>query len=94
MNSLIVRQVGLPPPLTAVPAPSGDKPLHVVEIVGTQPPDEGSHDGVNEADRLGATRLVERLVERLSASGGMRFTVVCPSDGPFAERVGRWARRP
>lgn len=93
MNSLIVRQVGLPPPLTAVSAPSGDKPLHVVEIVGTQPPDEGPHDGANGAngandtDRLGATRLVERLVERLSASGGIRFTVVCPSEGPFAERI-------
>jgi hypothetical protein len=71
---------------TANPVPS----LHVVEIIGAVPPDEAAGDDATFAsatDRLGATRLVERLVERLGSGGNVRFTVVCPADGPYAERL-------
>ncbi|MDH0864706.1 glycosyltransferase [Mitsuaria sp. GD03876] len=50
--------------------------MHVVEVLGALPPDED-----------GATRLVERLIERLGAGGDFRFTVLCPADGPFTERL-------
>lgn len=50
--------------------------MHVVEVLGALPPDDE-----------GATRLVERLVERLGAGTALRFTVLCPADGPFTERL-------
>lgn len=84
------RRPGMTPTLSAVttvnPAPS----LHVVEIIGAVPPDEAADDHASLAsasDRLGATQLVARLVERLGSSGNVRFTVVCPADGPYAERL-------
>ncbi len=92
MNSPAPRRPGSSPPLSAVgAAPAARSPLHVVEIVGAVPPGERPEatpdDDPSALDRLGATRLVERMVERLSMSDGVRFTVVCPADGPFAERI-------
>ncbi|SEL19466.1 Glycosyltransferase involved in cell wall bisynthesis [Roseateles sp. YR242] len=48
--------------------------LHVVEVVG---------DGIVG----GMGRGVERLVAHLSQSGRFRFTVLCPFEGDFTERV-------
>lgn len=84
------RRPGATPTLSAVttgnPAPS----LHVVEIIGAVPSDEAPDEAcplATASDRLGATRLVERLVARHGGSGKVRFTVVCPADGPYAERL-------
>lgn len=65
------------PPLTAVPqAAAPSRPLHVVEVLGAVPPEDS-----------GAARLVERLIERLADNAGFRFTVLCPVDGPYTERL-------
>ncbi|WP_431262974.1 hypothetical protein ACQ859_23260 [Roseateles chitinivorans] len=64
--------------------------LHIVEIVGAVPSDEAPDEAcplATASDRIGATRLVERLVERHGKGGNVRFTVVCPADGPYAERL-------
>lgn len=62
-------------PLRSVPTtlPTG-RPLHVLEVVGN-------------AIVGGMERCVERLVAGLARAGGFRFTVLCPSEGAFAERV-------
>ena len=90
MDRPVQRRPGTTPTLSAVttgnPAPS----LHIVEIVGAVPSDETPDEAcplATAADRLGATRLVERLVERHGNGGTVRFTVVCPADGPYAERL-------
>lgn len=59
-------------PLHAVPPPSA--PLHVLEIVGN-------------AIVGGMERCVERLVAGLGQGGAFRFTVACPSEGGFADRI-------
>ncbi|PIM52965.1 hypothetical protein CS062_12125 [Roseateles chitinivorans] len=70
---------------------SASPTVHVVEVVGAVPPDETTDELSSglaaAADRLGATELVERLLERLGPEDGLRFTVVCPADGAFAERM-------
>ncbi len=77
-------------PLRSVPpSPQHERPLHVLEVVG---------NGIVG----GMERCVERLVaglgrgghadgvdraERSERSGAFRFTVLCPSEGAFADRV-------
>lgn len=83
------RSVEPPPAATEV------RRLHVVELVGAVPPDdcaadasdEGAATSLDAADRLGATRLVERLIAHLGQGEGFRFTALCVADGPFAERL-------
>ncbi len=65
-----------PGPRPATATPASTPALHVVEIVGALPP-----------DGEGAPRLVERLVERLGHGNDFRFTVLCPSDGPYTEEL-------
>ncbi|MFX1681450.1 hypothetical protein PV762_19705 [Mitsuaria sp. CC2] len=84
------RRPGATPTLSAVTAGNPVPSLHVVEIVGAVPSDETADEAcplATASDRLGATRLVERLVERHGSGGNVRFTVVCPADGPYAERL-------
>ncbi|ANH68265.1 glycosyltransferase [Mitsuaria sp. 7] len=84
------RRPGATPTLSAVTAGNPVPSLHVVEIVGAVPSDETPEEAcplVSASDRLGATRLVERLVQRHGNGGNVRFTVVCPADGPYAERL-------
>lgn len=97
MNRLAARRPGTIPALPAVPVAASagagvaSQAVHVVEVVGAVPPDEANEDAPSglacAADRLGATELVERLLERLGPDDGLRFTVVCPADGAFAERM-------
>ncbi|WP_143742322.1 glycosyltransferase [Roseateles chitinivorans] len=97
MNRPAARRPGTIAPLPAAPlaAPAGvasaSPTVHVVEVVGAVPPDETTDELSSglaaAADRLGATELVERLLERLGPEDGLRFTVVCPADGAFAERM-------
>jgi len=62
-------------PLRPVPpSPAAHPPLHVLEVVG---------NGIVG----GMERCVERLVAGLGGAGGFRFTVLCPSEGDFAERI-------
>ena len=70
------RHPDAPTAPSSVNPAGGARPLHVVEVLGAVPPDEA-----------GATRLVERLVERLGQGGAFRFTVLCPADDSFAERL-------
>ena len=65
-----------PGPRPATATPASTSALHVVEIVGALPP-----------DGEGAPLLVARLVERLGAGDGFRFTVLCPAEGPYAEQL-------
>nr|WP_297524364.1 glycosyltransferase [uncultured Roseateles sp.] len=84
------RRPGATPTLSAVTSGNPVPSLHVVEIVGAVPSDEAPDEAcplTSAADRLGATRLVEQLVQRHGRSGNLRFTVVCPADGPYAERL-------
>ena len=61
------------PPAPSSLAPSAE-PIHVLQVVG---------NGIVG----GMERCVERLVAGLGRSGGFRFTVLCPSEGAFAERI-------
>ncbi|MDH0868157.1 glycosyltransferase [Mitsuaria sp. GD03876] len=62
-------------PLRSVPpSPPSHPPLHVLQIVG---------NGIVG----GMERCVERLVAGLGRTGAFRFTVLCPSEGDFAERI-------
>ncbi|WP_431051704.1 glycosyltransferase [Roseateles sp. L2-2] len=84
------RRPGATPTLSAVTTGNPVPSLHIVEIVGAVSSDEAPDEAcplATAADRLGATRLVERLVERHGKGGNVRFTVVCPADGPYAERL-------
>ena len=56
------------------PSPATPAPLHVLEVVG---------NGIVG----GMERCVERLVAGLGGTGDFRFTVLCPSEGDFAERI-------
>jgi len=58
-------------PLRSVPPAP---PLHVLEVVGN-------------AIVGGMERCVERLVAGLGRAGDFRFTVLCPSEGDFADRL-------
>lgn len=84
------RRPGATPTLSAVTTGNPVPSLHIVEIVGAVPSDEAPDEAcplATASDRIGATRLVERLVERHGKGGNVRFTVVCPADGPYAERL-------
>lgn len=84
------RRPGATPTLSAVTTGNPVPSLHIVEIVGAVPSDETPDEAcplASASDRLGATRLVERLVQRHGPGGHLRFTVVCPADGPYAERL-------
>jgi glycosyltransferase involved in cell wall biosynthesis len=62
-------------PLRSVPpSPQSLAPLHVLQVVG---------NGIVG----GMERCVERLVAGLGRTGAFRFTVLCPSEGDFAERI-------
>ena len=97
MNRPAARRPGTIAPLPAAPlaasagVASASPTVHVVEVIGAVPPDgatgELSSGLAAAADQLGATELVERLLERLGPEDGLRFTVVCPADGAFAERM-------
>ena len=82
------RRPGATPTLSAVTSGNPVPSLHVVEIVGAVPSDEAPDEAcplTSAADRLGATRLVEQLVQRHGRSGVRTDTVIVamPDDPPW-----------